>query len=135
MVGSVNESLVYPIIDLIHRELRRHALNQGYYSSDKDFFDDIPSVRLYREHELSDAIVTRVEMNYHNEPFSIKIFLLYGGMGSPYVLDSLLVVGFFHRNEWTSEEVVRYQIFLNRNEKGVLTGIDVVSSTGIEETP
>lgn len=131
MAGVVNESEVYPIIDLIQREIRKWLKKQG---KDDDPFDDIPSVRIYRESPLSSAIITRVELRYSG-PYKIKLYLYYGGMGNPYMLDNLLAVGYHDVNDWTTEEVVKYQIFLNRNEKGVLTGVDVIPSTGHEENP
>lgn len=130
MVDIVNENLIYSILDLIRKELKKHYIQNGSQSP----FNDIPSAVLFREHPQSDTIITKVELNYTNEYFS-QIHLIYGGMGNPFILDHVMLIGYKYNNSGGLDELIRYYIVLNRDERGLLTGVDIISGTGEEEQP
>ena len=54
--GVVNDNIVFPVLDLIRREIRDKGVD----------FNGIPSVRLYREHPLDDEIVTTATLTYES---------------------------------------------------------------------
>lgn len=54
--GVVNDNLVFPIIDLIRREMR----DKG------NGMDGMPSVKLYREHPMDDEIMTSATLTYES---------------------------------------------------------------------
>lgn len=54
--GIVNDNIVFPVLDLIRRELRDKGCEMT----------GIPSVRLYREHPLDDEIVTSATLTYES---------------------------------------------------------------------
>lgn len=54
--GVVNDNIVFPVLDLIKRELN----SQGYN------FDGIPSVNLYRDHPLDNTRVTSIDLIYES---------------------------------------------------------------------
>lgn len=119
MVGLVNENLAYPILDLIKKHLKHK------HSNIRLPLNEIPEVRLFRNHSLSSVMVTEAHF-YYNSPYWIKLILNYGAWDSPYILNS--VSAFLHYNEsaWETRDLLKLLIVLNRNEKGLLTGTDVI---------
>ncbi len=53
--GIVNDNIVFPVLDLIHKEMKEQGVDFG-----------IPSVILYRDHPLDDEIVTAAELTYES---------------------------------------------------------------------
>lgn len=54
--GIVNDNIVFPVLDLIRREIRDRGYDLG----------GIPAVVLYREHPLDDEIVTSATLTYES---------------------------------------------------------------------
>jgi len=54
--GIVNDNIVFPVLDLIRKEMK----NQGFE------FIGIPSVILYRDHPMDDEVVTAAELTYES---------------------------------------------------------------------
>ena len=65
--GIVNDNLVFPVIDLIRREMRDRGCG----------LDGMPSVKLYREHPIDDEIVTAATLKY--ESGTIEEIILHRG--------------------------------------------------------
>jgi hypothetical protein len=53
--GIVNDNIVFPVLDLIRKEMKEFGLDHG-----------IPSVKLYRDHPMDDEIVTAAELTYES---------------------------------------------------------------------
>ena len=51
--GIVNDNIVFPVLDLIRKEMKEQGVDFG-----------IPSVILYRDHPLDDEVVTAAELTY-----------------------------------------------------------------------
>lgn len=54
--GVVNDNVVFPVLDLIRKELKTSGAS----------FDGIPSVTLYRDHPLDEYVVTGATMIYES---------------------------------------------------------------------
>lgn len=130
MVDIVNENLVYSILDLVRKELKKDHSDHGSSTP----FNDVPSAVLFREHPQSDVVVTKVELNYSGD-YLAQVHLIYGGMGNPFILDRVALIGYKYGDDEELEELIRYYIILSRDERGLLTGVDVISGTGDEEEP
>lgn len=53
--GIVNDNIVFPVLDLIRKEVKEFGIDHG-----------IPSVKLYRDHPLDAEVVTAVELTYES---------------------------------------------------------------------
>lgn len=63
MAGIVNENIVFPVLDLIHRELRKYSSTSNSNSSP---LEGEPSVTLYREHMQDPDRVTGADLFYES---------------------------------------------------------------------
>lgn len=144
MAGIVNDNLIYPILDLIQREIRvalaNQQLNNGGSYSDPDYtpveistdpFAGIPSVVLERNHpnDSSKTILTKVTMTYSSF-YRIEIGLEYGvnslNTSFAWALTKVIVSALDPFNTL----VVKYEISLSYSQDNILQSTSVQRVAG-----
>lgn len=136
MAGLVNDNIVFPVLDLIKDAIRDHLIK--YHMEEGDPFQGTPSVELFREHPLDDEKVTGATLTYESE-YALDIVLEYGsddestypeGVDSSH--DDYEYYRYWRLTSVTTalispagEELVSYNIGLNYDKRGLLTGTTV----------
>lgn len=129
MVGAIpNENIIYPIIDLIRREVRN-------FTGLSD--DDIPDVTLYRNHPMDEEVLTAVDLDYANG-FSEHIVLGLGSEDESTYPEGIKAneIDYYKHFRLTSVSITvfnpsglvvkEYIIRLNYDNKGLLKGTTVI---------
>lgn len=126
--GIVNDNIVFPILDLIRREMK-----------DLEVDDGIPSVKLYREHPLDNEVVTAAELTYESG-LVVEIILIRGSDDEstypegikPNSLEyeyckywrlTTVILSFYGKGKNSQR---RYEIHLNYDKRGLLESTTVV---------
>lgn len=128
MAGVLNDNLVYPILDLIRSELRKHINNKnGEKKGKNNHLGDIPSVQLIKEHpkDPSGVVLSAVEA-YYSDGASVFIELQFEATANPFLLTGVLASGFDDENELISQ----YKMTLNYDSRTLLEGVDTVRLVG-----
>ncbi|PYE51409.1 hypothetical protein HUB98_05330 [Paenibacillus barcinonensis] len=135
MAGIVNENIVFPVLDLIHRELRKFSSTN---SSSVSPLEGEPSVTLYREHIKDPDRVTGADLIYESQ-WKVSIWLQFGSEDED---DFPSSVGYDHPDyeyyryyrltqvtartfDAEGEAMFTYNIALNYDDEGRLTGTNV----------
>ncbi|WP_427052005.1 hypothetical protein [Paenibacillus sp. TC-CSREp1] len=135
MAGIVNENIVFPVLDLIHRELRKFSSTN---SSSVSPLEGEPSVTLYREHIQDPDRVTGADLIYESQ-WKVSIWLQFGSEDED---DFPSTVGYDHPDyefyryyrltqvtartfDAEGEAVFTYSIVLIYDDEGRLTGTNV----------
>lgn len=135
MAGIVNENIVFPVLDLIHRELRKFSSTNN---SSLSPLEGEPSVTLYREHTQDPDRVTGADLFYESE-WKVSIWMKFGSEDEESFPSS---VGYDHPDyeyykyyrltqvtartfDAGGDEMSSYNIVLNYDEEGRLTGTSV----------
>lgn len=130
MAGLVNDNIVFPVLDLIRAEMRKMDTNYV------DPFLGYPSVELYREHQLDPERVTGAQMVYESG-YIVDVFMKFGSDDETTYPDNVSSYDYdyykyFRLTETTlvtlnpdGDTVASYNIVLNYNNIGLLTGTDV----------
>lgn len=135
MAGIVNENIVFPVLDLIHREINKYM---SINNMEGNPFDGEPSVTLYREHPMDAERVTGADMLYESM-WKISIWMKFGSeddtgfpAGVGYAHPDYSYYKYFRLTQVTArtfnpggESVVTYHIGLNYDDEGRLTGTSV----------
>lgn len=130
MSGIVNDNVVFPVIDLIRRELKKRE--------NIDPFNGVPSVNLFRDHPLDDEKVTSAEMSYESG-YTVNVYMEFGIKDSSELPDGVSVQdpGYDYYANWRLRSVnitalnpegysvSSYDIFLIYDKKGLLTNTRV----------
>ncbi|MCF7753448.1 hypothetical protein KQ941_03255 [Paenibacillus xylanexedens] len=135
MAGIVNENIVFPVLDLIHRELRKYS---SISNSNVSPLEGEPSVTLYREHMQDPDRVTGADLLYESA-WKVSIWMKFGSedeedfpSGVGYSHPDYDYYKYFRLTQVTArtydpsgESVFTYNIGLNYDDEGRLTGTSV----------
>lgn len=125
--GIVNDNIVFPVLDLIRREMKDSGYEFG-----------IPSVVLYRDHPLDDEIVTAAELTYESGLVE-EIILVRGSDNESTYPEGLkpnhpdyeyckywrltsVIISYYDKG---SNSQRRYEIYLNYDKRGLLESTTV----------
>ena len=125
--GIVNDNIVFPVLDLIRKELKVFDVDHG-----------IPSVILYRDHPLDDEIVTAAELTYESGLVE-EIILIRGSDDESTYPEGIkpnhpdyeyckywrltsVTISYYNKGENTQR---RYEIDLNYDRRGLLESTTV----------
>lgn len=135
MAGIVNDNIVFPVLDLIHREIRKHYNAQNI---EADPFEGEPSVALFREHPMDAERVTGVDM-YYESAWKVSVWMKFGAeddlafpAGVGFAHPDYAYYKYFRLTQVTTrafnpggELILTYHIGLNYDDEGRLTGTSV----------
>lgn len=133
MPGISNESLIYPVLDLVRAEIKKYIKE-----TDSDPFDGIPSVSLIRDYPFDEELVTGAEL-YYESGYRVLILFRRGTDDEskiPESIDENHPEYEYYVSIWLTEVyiifydaddnvIANYVISLNYNEKGLLEGTSV----------
>lgn len=136
MAGLANDYLIYPILDLIRDEMRKS--NVTNISAGSDPFAGTPSVSLWRDHPLDVDKVTGADMFYESG-YKVELYLTFGTTDvsdiPPEIEPTHPDYDFYRYHRLTRVTTLAlspdftplytYNISLNYNDKGLLTGTTV----------
>lgn len=130
MAGIVNDYLIFPILDLVQKELQNYTKNL----KDNDLqvlfdnpFAGIPSTSIERNHpdDTGETIITGVRMVY-NSGFAINL-------GFEYDENFILQIVNVTVASSKSQVVAVYRMVLNRDGRGLITSTSVARTQGLED--
>ncbi|MEK5060929.1 MULTISPECIES: hypothetical protein [unclassified Paenibacillus] len=135
MAGIVNDNIVFPVLDLIHREIRKYT---SIHNIEGNPLEGEPSVTLFREHPMDTERVTGADMIYEST-WRVSIWMKFGSeddtgfpVGVGYTHPDYSYYKYFRLTQVTSrtfdasgESVLTYHIGLNYDDEGRLTGTSV----------
>lgn len=125
MAGIINDQLIFPILDLIQREINKSMAGIEVTSGQGGGpLSGIPSVVLERKHpaDTSNTILTRAVAYYPNG-FTMDVGLIYD---DSWVLQ-MVTVAVLNPGK---KPVEVYDIILRRDDRGILVAADVEQKQG-----
>lgn len=132
MAGIMQDNIIYPVLDLIRREIK----NYNTVGNNNDVFDGEPSIILYREDVRDSDRVTGADLTYESG-WMLSIFLKYGTDDPNLITVSESDYNYIFQKydrlyqviistlNIEGETVVTFNIRLNYDNEGRFTGTEV----------
>lgn len=118
MAGIMQDNILFPILDLIRREIRQNDLTEAVRAVG-DPFGGVPSAEILRENVADSVKMTGASLTYESG-FRVDIYMFFDDL----IEWKLMQVTLVTLNP-DGVSIVTYSIGLNYNEDGLLLGTTI----------